>query len=263
MVNQLVKPHPLPDEYPAIAELPDLGLEPDKSIDDYYGALVQLLRKIRQAGFGDDMPSESEDGDEDSDGDGADPHGDSGKQPKLNAVDRKASQVRAAWARLGVWWRAVPSGPAAQAPQSATAPARFLGDETGRGDDGGWRDGNDGVSAAGRYAVGVKVQRLQRLLVAVDTSGSIDQKMLQEFFAEIQGTWKVGATVVLVECDEQVQRSYDCRGEPPKAVKGAAALSSSRSSSGCGSSDPSTACSTSLTATVPRPRAVPTASFSG
>jgi hypothetical protein len=67
---------------------------------------------------------------------------------------------------------------------------------------------------------GIKVQRLQRLLVAVDTSGSIDQNMLEEFFTEIHGTWKVGATVVIVECDADVQRSYDYRGKPPKAVAG-------------------------------------------
>ncbi len=30
----------------------------------------------------------------------------------------------------------------------------------------------------------------------------------------------LGATVVIVECDAQVQRSYDYRGKPPKAVKG-------------------------------------------
>jgi predicted metal-dependent peptidase len=67
---------------------------------------------------------------------------------------------------------------------------------------------------------GIKVQRLQRLLVALDTSGSIDQKMLEEFFAEVHGAWKVGATVVIVECDADVQRSYDYRGRPPKGVKG-------------------------------------------
>jgi predicted metal-dependent peptidase len=67
---------------------------------------------------------------------------------------------------------------------------------------------------------GIKVQRLQRLLVAVDTSGSIDQPMLEDFFTEIHGAWKAGASIVVVECDAAVKRSYDYRGKPPKAVKG-------------------------------------------
>ena len=42
VVNQLVKPHPLPDGYPTLADFPDLGLKPGKSVDDYYGVLMHL-----------------------------------------------------------------------------------------------------------------------------------------------------------------------------------------------------------------------------
>jgi predicted metal-dependent peptidase len=258
VVNQLVKPHPLPDGYPLLADFPDLGLEPDKSVDDYYGVLMRLLREMRQAGFGGDRPSEG---------------------AKIKKRGGPASGDAADWADR------------TSAPKSAAALAKFLSDDTGRGDDNGWHDGNDGISAAGRYAVGnlilrarermpphqwgtmpaalmsqlelilaerqpkvdwkrmvrifcassgrtrirhtikriskrygtrpgIKVQRLQRLLVALDTSGSIDQNMLEDFFTEIHGAWKVGASVVIVECDADVQRSYDYRGRPPKGVKG-------------------------------------------
>ena len=67
---------------------------------------------------------------------------------------------------------------------------------------------------------GVKIQRLQRLLVAVDTSGSIDQEMVESFFAEIHGAWRAGASVIVVECDAEVQRSYEYRGKPPTVVHG-------------------------------------------
>lgn len=67
---------------------------------------------------------------------------------------------------------------------------------------------------------GIKVQRLQRLLVAVDTSGSIDQKLLEAFFTEIHGAWKSGATVHVVECDAEVQRDYRYAGRPPAMVAG-------------------------------------------
>jgi len=67
---------------------------------------------------------------------------------------------------------------------------------------------------------GIKVKRLQRLLVAVDTSGSIDQKMVEAFFTEIHAAWKAGATVHVVECDASVQRDYRYAGKPPTQVAG-------------------------------------------
>lgn len=261
VVNQLMKPYRIPNSYPTLDTFPDLKLPEDKSVDDYYAVLMKLLHEMQQAGFGDETSNAGQAGDHDagSDGSGSDDNG--------------------AWAQ------------GTSAPQSAISLATFLRDSTARSDDIGWHDGNDGVPAAGRYALGnlllrarermpphqwgtmpaalisqlelilaerqpkvdwkrivrifcassgrsqirhtikriskrygtrpgIKVQRLQRLLVAVDTSGSIDQNMLEKFFTEIHGTWKVGATVVIVECDTEVQRSYDYRGKPPKAVKG-------------------------------------------
>lgn len=67
---------------------------------------------------------------------------------------------------------------------------------------------------------GIKVQRMQRLLVAVDTSGSIDQKMVEAFFTEIHAAWKAGATVHIVECDAEVQRDYKYAGKPPREISG-------------------------------------------
>jgi predicted metal-dependent peptidase len=288
VVNQLVKPYPLPNGYPTLHDFPDLRLEPNKSVEDYYGVLMQLLREMQQAGFGGDKPGDGQNGDDDAKGDDDDSQGDSANQSGGGKSRSKAGKgkTRGGAAAEGPEWAGGTS-----APKSAAALAKLLGDQEGRGDDSGWHDGNDGVSAAGRYAVGnlilrarermpphqwgnmpaallsqielilaerqpkvdwkrmvrifcassgrsrirhtikriskrygtrpgIKVQRLQRLLVAVDTSGSIDQKMLEEFFTEIHGTWKVGATVVIVECDASVQRSYDYRGKPPNAVAG-------------------------------------------
>jgi len=234
---------------------------------------------MQQAGHGVPHPdggngdSETDAGESEGSGERLGDDGDGGGAGGEDGADGKA-----AWAS------------ATKAPRSAAALAKLLGD-TNRGEDSGWHDGNDGISAAGRYSVGnlvlrarermpphqwgtlpaalvsqldlilaerqpkidwkrmvrifcasagrtrirhtikriskrygtrpgIKVQRLQRLLVAVDTSGSIDQGMLEVFFAEIRGAWKVGASVVVVECDAAVQRSYDYRGNPPKGVKG-------------------------------------------
>jgi len=64
------------------------------------------------------------------------------------------------------------------------------------------------------------VKRMQRLLVAVDTSGSIDQKMVASFFSEIHAAWRAGATVHVVECDAEVQRDYPYTGKTPSLVAG-------------------------------------------
>lgn len=67
---------------------------------------------------------------------------------------------------------------------------------------------------------GLKVRRRQRLVVAVDTSASISDLSLGHFFAEIQGIYRAGAEVQVVEFDHQVQRTYAWTGRPPLAAHG-------------------------------------------
>ena len=291
VVNQLVKPYPLPDGYPTLADFPDLRLEPDKSVEDYYGVLMKLLREMRQAGFGGDKPLEGPAGDEDAEGDDGDRQAASGNQSggsRSKGKPGKGGKGKAWGGDTG----AVPDWAGhTSAPKSAAALAKFFGEESSRGDDSGWHDGNDGVSAAGRYAVGnlllrarermpphqwgtmpaaliselelilaerhpkvdwkrmvrifcassgrsrirhtikriskrygtrpgIKVQRLQRLAVVIDTSGSITQRDVEEFFVEVHAVWKTGASVVVIECDAAVHRTYDYRGKTPTSVKG-------------------------------------------
>jgi len=265
VVTQFVKPHMLPDGYPTLADFPDLGLAANMTVDEYYGSLVSLWRQLHEEGFG-KTHFGCRDGSE------------FGQQKRVSGRSRKAAPTPD-WAK------------STDSPRSAASLVRFLTGGTLRGDDGGWRDGNDGLTAAARYAVGnllvrardrllphqwadlpaalvaqfeqileerqprvdwkrlvrlfcassgrtrirhttkrisrrygtrpgIKVQRLQRLLVAVDTSGSIDEEMLGEFFAVIHNAWRLGASVVVVECDAAVQRSYDYRGASPQAIEG-------------------------------------------
>jgi predicted metal-dependent peptidase len=67
---------------------------------------------------------------------------------------------------------------------------------------------------------GVRVQRLARLAVAVDTSGSISKADLGTFFAEVHGIWRSGSDLTVVECDSAVGRHYPYRGSPPAGVGG-------------------------------------------
>jgi len=265
VVNQYVKPHAVPDGYPTLADFPDLGLAPNMTVDEYYASLASLLRQLREQGYGKTHFGG---------GDGSE----FGQQKRASGRSGKAAPMPD-WAK------------STNSPRSAVSLMRFLTGGTVRGDDRGWRDGNDGLTVATRYAVGnlvvrardrllphqwadlpaalvaefeqilaqrqprvdwkrlvrifcassgrtrirhttqrisrrygtrpgIKVQRLQRLLVAVDTSGSIDSEILGEFFAVIHNAWRVGASVVVVECDAAVQRSYDYRGAPPQAIEG-------------------------------------------
>lgn len=59
---------------------------------------------------------------------------------------------------------------------------------------------------------GIRVRRFERLAVAVDTSASVSDAVLTEFFGEIHGLWRQGTEVHVIECDARVQRTYLYRG---------------------------------------------------
>lgn len=67
---------------------------------------------------------------------------------------------------------------------------------------------------------GIKVRRRHRLMVAVDTSGSVSQTDLDIFFKEIHFLWRTGATFDMVECDTRIGRRYEYKGAAPRSVYG-------------------------------------------
>jgi predicted metal-dependent peptidase len=67
---------------------------------------------------------------------------------------------------------------------------------------------------------GLKLKRFQKLAVAVDTSGSIDDESLSIFFAEINGMYRQGADITVIECDADIRRTYQFQGKVPECVKG-------------------------------------------
>lgn len=52
---------------------------------------------------------------------------------------------------------------------------------------------------------GLKIKQQRRILVAVDTSGSVSNSELLEFFQEIYHMTKLGTEVVVLQCDAEVQ----------------------------------------------------------
>lgn len=67
---------------------------------------------------------------------------------------------------------------------------------------------------------GIKIRRRQRLLLALDTSGSISDGDLKAFFNEIFHIWKRGAEILVVECDHEIGAVYPFRGRLPEHITG-------------------------------------------
>ena len=67
---------------------------------------------------------------------------------------------------------------------------------------------------------GIKVKQFQKIAVAIDTSGSVSDSDLGIFFTEIDAMYKQGAEIVVIECDAEVQRTYNYNGQLPSEVTG-------------------------------------------
>ncbi len=67
---------------------------------------------------------------------------------------------------------------------------------------------------------GIKVRRHHRLLIAIDTSGSVPTNDIHVFFGELHQIWKQGADIIITECDAAIQNTYPYRGEMPKKISG-------------------------------------------
>lgn len=76
--------------------------------------------------------------------------------------------------------------------------------------------------ASKRYGTtpGIKINRRQRVLVALDTSGSVGAPEFQSFFNEIRHLWRAGAVVEVVECDTQIHSRYKYTGITPELITG-------------------------------------------
>lgn len=69
-------------------------------------------------------------------------------------------------------------------------------------------------------AAGIQHKKKVSILVAVDTSGSVSQRELQEFFSEIDYAYKAGARVTILQCDTQINAVEDYDGKNLPTIKG-------------------------------------------
>jgi predicted metal-dependent peptidase len=67
---------------------------------------------------------------------------------------------------------------------------------------------------------GIKIKRLWKIAVVIDTSGSIDQVTLQLFINEINHIHRCGADITLIQCDAVVQEVVTYKPSMTVTVKG-------------------------------------------
>lgn len=67
---------------------------------------------------------------------------------------------------------------------------------------------------------GIRIRRFHNLLVALDTSGSVDGETVEKLFRELRGMWKTGSQITVVECDCEIGRVYSYNGSTPKVISG-------------------------------------------
>ena len=67
---------------------------------------------------------------------------------------------------------------------------------------------------------GIKHRKKGRLLVALDTSGSVEEPVLRAFFAELNNLYRLGISLEVIESDYQIQRRYTFAGRIPATILG-------------------------------------------
>lgn len=67
---------------------------------------------------------------------------------------------------------------------------------------------------------GIKIKKKQKLLLVVDTSGSIAGEELKVFFKEIHQIWRQGTDLEIIESDVEVQKVWQYKGFVPSEVVG-------------------------------------------
>lgn len=243
VVNQLVTPWPLPASAVTLNCFPDLQLEADRSVDYYYDRLAGLrdpsaLPEASPAGHGGGSHSRGAEAAPLSaaalarlcaaGGRGDHSLWTTQESPAVTAAAYtvEASVLRARDRVGATGWGMLPS-----ALQEA-----FAEIEANRAPRIDWRRavrlfiaatgcttvGNTMRKVSKRYGTrpGIKIRRSRRLLVAIDTSGSIDTRMVARFFREIHGMSHSGSSITIAECDAAVQAVYRYKGRPPKTIQG-------------------------------------------
>ena len=69
-------------------------------------------------------------------------------------------------------------------------------------------------------SAGIKHKKKVSILVAIDTSGSVNKRELEDFFSEITHIYKAGARITILECDSKISANYEYTGKWDGTVHG-------------------------------------------
>lgn len=69
-------------------------------------------------------------------------------------------------------------------------------------------------------SAGIQHKKKVSILVAIDTSGSVSEKELKEFFSEIDYVYKAGARVTILQCDTRINKIEEYDGKNIPEIKG-------------------------------------------
>lgn len=67
---------------------------------------------------------------------------------------------------------------------------------------------------------GLNRKKKHKILVGIDTSGSVNSKEFLDFFSEINHIYKAGADIHILECDTNISAEYDYKGKTPNQIHG-------------------------------------------
>ena len=62
-------------------------------------------------------------------------------------------------------------------------------------------------------ASGIKYRKKTNILIAIDTSGSVNNQELCDFFSEINHIYRAGANIEIIECDTRITNQYKYTGK--------------------------------------------------
>lgn len=231
VVNQYIDKNQLPQDSLFIESFPELHLKPGQTWFYYYQKIAEHYK--RSGGEqGRDMPGLDLLQQVQNDSHGLERHQPWSELNRRSRLERAVTDVhldsllRQAQQRTGTQaWGTLPGEI-----QEALGPARTIPPEifwkavlrlfVGHASKTKLR--NTIKRASKRYGTtpGTKVKRMHRLMVAVDTSGSIAQDDLNVFFKEIYFLWRAGAVFEIIECDTHIGRRYTYQGQTPPSVHG-------------------------------------------
>ena len=224
VVNQYVKPWPLPEGAVTLATFPELSLPASKPFEYYYDILQKHANNSPQTMF-EVILDGSKRGEHLWDGETAQPspinRGDSIFSWRLNrvigeALDASSSDFRALpqplrkavlteheWLKENEvdWRRSLRLFASAGSRTEIKTTRRKFSKRF---------EGNPGI----------RIKRKKRFAVIIDTSGSIKEEQMLSFQSEISAIYRSGIELTVVECDAAIGRHYDFSGKFDTKISG-------------------------------------------